>query len=300
MNQLEAALKKAKYKTKRISAKRVAVLTNENRKDVLATLQGQLGASWDKRPTGASSIGMLMVDGFAVLAKPAKRQGNRSAGVNNEVYCVDQINYMIKESDGVIETLVFKAGRKTFTIKGVVGCKRVGADTAGKKKADFLIETNKRKSIPISLKKDGAEMWESADNYYGEKAKEKVDNLALEKTIELLPMKGGGGVMTIKPNIAIKSTKAEKESVIFGSDILKGKGCVITRTFSKDDFNLEGDVLTIEVTDIYNSMASIPDYAEPYFLIRNDRTRASPKLYPGLRVLAVYKKRINKNVKIVR
>jgi hypothetical protein len=35
------------------------------------------------------------------------------------------------------------------------------------------------------------------------------------------------------------------------------------------------------------------------FLIRNDKTRKSIKKYPGIRVLASYKKRINRNVAVV-
>jgi hypothetical protein len=298
INSLINTLEKAKYETKKISSTKVAVLTNDNRTDVLEEISKQLGGTFDKKPTSESSIGKVIVENYSILAKPANRQGTSSAGVENEVYVVDQINNMIKNSDGVLDGLIFQAKRKTFKISNVVSADRVGADTANRKKADFIVNT-KNKTIPFSLKKDDAEMWESADSYYGEKAKEKVDKLALEKKIELKKIPNSGDVMTIDPNVAIKATEQEKKEVIFGSDLL-GKGAVLTRTFTKSDFNMKGGVLTINVSTIIEDLNDVPDDYEPYFLIRNDKTRKSPSLYPGLRVLAVYKTRINKNVLVVK
>jgi hypothetical protein len=46
-------------------------------------------------------------------------------------------------------------------------------------------------------------------------------------------------------------------------------------------------------------MKDVKGDKDVYFLIRNDKTRKSIREYPGIRILAAYKKRINKNVVIV-
>jgi hypothetical protein len=66
-----------------------------------------------------------------------------------------------------------------------------------------------------------------------------------------------------------------------------------------NSFTIKGDTLTIDVTDIITKMADVTSEKRVYFLIRNDKTRKSLEEYPGLRVLAVYEKRINKNVVVL-
>lgn len=302
--ELLSILKKAGFnEVKELSATKFAILvaTNSMRVSSLKKIENVIKAKYSvkyDKSTNLSSIGHLVIDGkYYLTAKPKNRQGIASAGVDNEVMVVDEINNAIKDSDDKTITVIFKEGGQTFKIDNVTQAVRAGADTAGRKKSDVNI-ISKNKSIPISIKKDNAENWESADSYWGETARKYVDVAVENGDVEL---EQEGKVYKIVPNLAVKSTKAEKESVVFGSDILPGKGAVIKKTFAKSDFKFDGkkNILTISVSAIIKNLSDIEGSpSDVWFLIRNDKTRlGSPIGYPGLRVLAVYASRVNGNVK---
>lgn len=302
--ELLSTLKKLGFHdTKELSSTKFAILVASTsvRVPSLTKIQnafkGKYAVKYDKS-TNLSSIGHLIIDNnFLVTAKPKNRQGTASAGVDNEVMMVKEINNAIKDSDDRSITLIFKEGGKSFKILDVREAIGAGADTAGRKKSDVNIVSGK-KIIPISLKKDNAENWESADSYWGQLARRYVDAAVENGDVKL---EKEGKVYKINPNLAVKSTKEEKTNVVFGSDILPGKGAVIKKTFAKPDFKFDGknNILTISVTEIIRSLADIEGSpSDVWFLIRNDKTRlGSPIGYPGLRVLAVYASRVNNNVK---
>lgn len=282
-------------KVKKISANKIAVLTEENRIDVLKNINKKIkGSIYDKTPSSESSVGKIKIGNFSILAKPAGRQGAASAGVGNEKFLVDTVNKFIKKLGSL--NVIFKAGGKTFKIKNCVSISSVGADTAGRKKADVVLTNKLGTKFPISIKKDDAEMWESADSYFSEEAKQIIDKAVKAKQTKLVSQ---GSYFIIEPNIAVTATRTEKKDVVFGSDLSKN-GAVITKTFSKDDFELKGETLYVDVSNIITELSDVKGDKDVYFFIRNDKTRKSIKEYPGIRVIAAYKKRINKNVAIVK
>lgn len=289
---------------KEVSGTKFALLVSNTsiRKSSLEKLEAALkknkiDVKYDKS-TSFSSIGHLLIDNqFMVTAKPKNRQGTSSAGVDNELLLVKQINDAVEDSDDKIIDVIFKHGGTSFKIAGVTKAVSAGADTAGRKKSDVNIVT-KSKTIPISIKKDNAENWESADSYWGAIARKFVDAAVDEGMAKL---EKEGQVYKIVPNLAVKSTKEEKTNVVFGSDILSGKGAVIKQTFSASDFKFDAkkNALTITVKEILRTLSDVEGGpSDVWFLIRNDKTRlGSPIGYPGLRVLAVYASRVNNNVK---
>ena len=178
---------------------------------------------------------------------------------------------------------------------GCIEAKSVGADTTGRKKADIVLKDKNNNLYPISIKKDDAETWESADNYFSAEAKTIIQKAVNENKTKLL---AESTYFKIEPNIAVKATVEEKKQVVFGSD-LENKGAVVTKTFVSNSFKQEEDTLIIECTHVITSLDDVKDDEDVYFLIRNDKTRKSIKEYPGIRVLAVYKKRINPNVVVL-
>jgi hypothetical protein len=276
---------------KKISSTKIAILTNENRVKVLENVEKKIkGANYDTKPSSESSVGRVKIGSILILAKPAGKQGKASAGV---AFVVDTINQYVKT--GPIN-VIFKANNKKFTIISCKKAEQVGGDTSGRKKADIRLIDNENKIYPISIKKDDAETWESADSYFSEEAKKIIDRAIKEKKTELIDQ---DSYFTIEPNIAVEATEKEKRDVVFGSDLLPN-GSVVTKTFTSKDFNFVGDTLTINCSNIITKMSDVKDDKDVYFLIRNDKTRKSIKEYPGIRILAAYKKRINKNVVIVK
>lgn len=275
-----------------MSDKKVAVLTDKNRVSTLEDIQIKLHGFYDITPSSESSVGRVKIQQFQILAKPAGKQGKASAGVGNEDFLIDYINEVTK--NGPVN-ITFKAPDKEFEIFGCKSAKSVGTDTAGRKKADVLIYDVNDRSYPISIKKDDAETWESADSYFSAEAKEIIEKAVAKKRTKLVDHKT---YFTIEPNIAVPAKLQEKKAVVFGSDIADG-GAVITKTFMSSSFKMIEDKLVIEVSNIITKLEDVKGDKDVYFLIRNDKTRKSIKEYPGIRVLASYKKRINKNVIVV-
>lgn len=284
------------YTIKKDSSRTLSVLVDTNRVDALEKIAKEfsdLKAYYDPNK-GSSSVGAVVAGAFTIKARPASKQGKKSAGLDNEDAMIDNIKMFVK--GGSIHINITD-GKKNHRYEDVIDIKGVGGDTTDRKKADVILVLKNGTEIPISIKKDNAEMWESADSYWAPVAKKIVDREEANGTITVSPK---GGVSYITPNIAIKADDEEKKAVVFGNDLL-GKGFVVVRTFRATDFKLDesGETLTISVTKIIDKMSDLKDTYEIYFLIRNDSSRKGSKIRPGLRVLAVNATRINKNVKVV-
>lgn len=281
-------------KTKKMSVNKIAVLVDDNRVATLEKINKNIkGSVYDKNPSSESSIGRVKISGFSILAKPASKQGSASAGVENEQIIVDAINR--RTETGPIN-VVFLAKNKKFTVLNCAKASQVGGDTAGRKKADILLIDSKNKKYPISIKKDNAETWESADSYFGPSALKIIKKAIKEKKTKLVSQ---GSYFKIEPNIAVEATLVEKQAVVFGSD-LKNGGAVITKTFTSSSFSGDSDSLFVDCSYIITKLSDVKGEKGVYFLMRNDKTRKSLKEYPGIRILAVYTKRINKNVLVVK
>jgi len=283
-------------KLKRDSGRTVSILTDDNRVDVLEKVAksfGELGAKYDPNK-GSSSVGAVTMGMFTIKARPASKQGKKSAGLDNEDAMIDGIKQFTNNGP---MTVRITDGRKSYTYKDVIDVEEVGRDTSNRKKADVRLVIKGGKKIPISIKKDNAEMWESADSYWAATAKKIVDNLEKDGEIELTK---NGTVWKMKPNLGVPADPTEKRNVVFGSDLLN-KGFVVVRSFRSSDFTIDktGDILEVRVTKIIDKMTDLKGDADIFFLIRNDSSRKGSKIRPGLRVLAVSATRINRNVKVV-
>ena len=280
---------------KQISGKKIAVLTSGNRVDVLKDINKKIkGSIFDKTPSSESSVGKVVVDGYSILAKPAGKQGGASPGVENETFVVDSITKLLKKA--VSMNVVFTDGSNKYKIPNCIKVTSVGKDTSGRKKADIVLVNKQNRQFPISIKKDDAETWESADSYFGKEAEDIINKAVKAKKTKIVSQ---GSYYTIEPNIAVEATRQEKINVVFGSD-LGQNGAVVTKTFSKDDFSIQGENIIITCSNIITDLSDVKGDKDVFFLIRNDKTRKSVPKYPGIRVLASYKKRINKNVVIVK
>lgn len=288
LDEIERKLRKLGYTNIiRENGKNLSVLTDEHRVRTLEKITekfSSMGAVYDPNK-GPSSIGAVVLDDYTVRCRPANRQGLFSAGVMNEVTLYKEIKGLTK--NGAIKVR-FTDGTNNVLYKDVVDIKEVRHKTNNRQKADLQLILKDGTKVPLSIKQDNAEMWESADTYWGKKAKKFVDTLEQEGTIDVT---ASGRIESIEPNIAIKANRTEKQDVIFGSDIMD-KGLVLVRTYRSSDFKLtdENDVLEIRVTKVIDSLNDVDDV---FFLIRNDRSRKGSKIRPGVRVVAIDGSRVN-------
>lgn len=283
---------------KRDSGRTISILTDGNRIDALKKAEAEFSnenAVYDPQK-GSSSVGAVSVGMFTIKARPASKQGKRSAGLDNEDEMINGIKTFTKSGP---MTVKITDGVKSKIYEDVVDVEEVGRDTSNRKKADVRLVLKDGTKIPISIKKDNAEMWESADSYWAATAKKIVDRMEASGEITV---EKKGIISKISPNLGIKANNREKKAVVFGSDLLsRPKGFVVVKTFSSGDFKLstDGDQVIVKVTKIIDRMSDLKDDSDIFFLIRNDSSRRGSKIRPGLRVLAVSATRINRNVKVV-
>lgn len=250
------------------------------------------GAKYNPSISG-SSLGGIEYQGGKIIIKPSGKQGVGSAGVANEMELVSILEKMSQQYETF--TVEFRApDGKTFEVKNALGVEHAGKETKGRLKGDVRIVTADKKH-PISIKKVNAEMWESADSYYGAKAAELIDKLNKQGKIELTPIgktdSTGREYVKISPEIVVEPTAEEVENVVFGEDIKSLGGAVIVQTFAPQHFTQENDKISIECEAIIRSESDIPKSHLMYWLIRNDSTRPSKYGYPGLRIIAAVQTR---------
>lgn len=276
---------------KLMSSTRVAILTDGDRMETLESLHAALPDAEFDPSIRASSLGGIRSGKYVIVAKSVNQQGKRSPGIDNEEAFLANMRSLITSPTNV----VFTDGEKLMVVSGVTDILGVASDTADRKKADVML-TTRTGSIPVSIKKDNADMWESVDAYWGKQAKQILDEHVGTGSIGLT---FDGVVYIVERNLAVRALPEEAIDVVFGSDLLPNSGFVLVKTFNKTDFSRTGDELKVRVSKIIDSPEDLRDDLEIYFLIRNDRSRNCLNLYRGIRTLAIQRSRVTRNTLVV-
>lgn len=321
IDEIELVLRKLGYtKFKNKTANRLAVLSDGDRVQILqriAEIFKNKGSVYNpdyrtpfingKGGNQVSSIGVVEIGNKIVFTRPASKQGNKSAGIGNEIAFVNGINKYLDNGYGPFHTItvIFTGSGRTIVVDKVLIAESAGTDTAGRKKSDVNLIRLNAPTFRVSLKKSTAEFWESADTIYGAQAVAILEKLQESGDINLT-RKGnqvdfGFGIT----GVAVPTTDDEKTNFVFGSDIL-GSGAIVKQTFSGDNhfsWDETNLILTVRCSKLYDSLEQIKKSDEdPYILIRKDSYRTAGlsgrKDFSGLRVQAVYKSRISGNVKL--
>ena len=248
-----------------------------------------------------SSMGAVLFKGASFLLKPSNAQGRASAGTENEDILSNELRKYLEDGP---KNVVFIGSNKNYVTKGIKEVFDVGYDVAGGKKADVVLKGDK--DYPISIKKDNAGFWESADTRYKDvvlKLSEKIRNGDFSPKLTFKPFtdklgneKEGINIMynedtgkKVTGVIVTDLPSKDEQSIIFGSD----NAVVIYRTYSPKDFSLEGDTIKVEVSKIIEDLEDVKEFnAEPVLNIRHDSTR---KATGGLRATVQPENLIYKN-----
>ena len=235
--------------------------------------------------TKSSSIGCVVKDNYKIFVKPLQKQGDGSAGKPNEIFLFNKLHEFSPDK------IIFKSDNNEIILEDIKEFRNISQVRIPKTKLKTDLEIYTKDSVfNISIKQDNAEIWESADSYCASLVHTYVNKLEKENKITL---ECNEHYCKIKPEIGIECTDKEAVDVIFGDDIL-GKGAIIKKTFSYNDFFFENSTLIIHVSSIIRSLEDLKNHQKPFFHIRNDKTRNCG--IQGIRALAVYEKRINSNV----
>lgn len=305
--QVEQVLRKNGYEDFKINGNKINVLVqipagqkkNEFRSailnEILAILKQQLPEADPEfsADPGISSLGGVVFSASPVIVvvKDTGKQGDNSAGIANELEIASLLQSLIQKYGMANVTFVDPRGKK-MTIRNCTNVEVAGRDTADRKKADVML-TSARGSLPISIKKLDADMWESADNLFGERARAILDKLIKDGVVELNQIgerkmrKGTVPVYSLSKEIVMEPTEQEALNAVFGAD-LNPKGGVVVQTFKPEHFKQVDNNVTVECHAVITNAAEIPESHMMVWLLRNDSTRNGGSLgIAGIRPLGV-------------
>lgn len=305
--QVEQVLRANGYEDFKVNGNKINVLVqipagqkkNEFRtailNEILAILKQQLpeGDPEYSADPGISSLGGVVFSSspVSVVVKDTGKQGDQSAGVANELEMASLLQSLIQKYGSANVTFVDPRGKK-MNIRNCTNVEVAGRDTADRKKADVVL-TSAKGSLPISIKKLDADMWESADNLFGERARSILDKLVKSGIVKLNQIgerkmrTGSVPVYELSKEIVMEPTEQEALSAVFGAD-LNPKGGVVVQTFKPEHFTQEGNNVTVQCHAVITNAAEIPESHMMVWLLRNDSTRNGGSLgIAGIRPLGV-------------
>ena len=244
---------------------------------------------------GISSLGGIVfpTSPVQIVVKDIGKQGDKSAGVANELELAGMLDSIIETYGSTTVTFKDERGKK-LTITQCTAVELAGKDTADRKKADVVLRSEEG-SLPISIKKLDADMWESADNLFGERARKILDKLVKEGVVKLTQINTRSNkrtgedvpVYALSKEIVMEPTEEEALSAIFGADI-NPEGGVVIQTFKPEHFQQTEDSVTINCHSVIANSADIPESHLMVWLLRNDSTRNGGSLgIAGIRPLGV-------------
>jgi hypothetical protein len=246
------------------------------------------GPEYSNDATLSSIGGIVFVSSpVKVLVKDVGKQGDQSAGVANELELASIIQSVVDKYGSANVSFVDPRG-KTLKLDNVTEVDVSGRSTVGRKKADVVLRS-KSGDLPISIKKLDADMWESADNLFGQRAKEILEKLIADGvvTLEKIKERQGKPVYKLSKEIVMEPTEQESLNAIFGSD-LNPRGGVVIQTFKPEHFRQEGNEVTVEAHAVIAKKSDIPESHLMVWILRNDSDRNSASLgIAGIRPLGV-------------
>jgi len=254
-------------------------------------------------PTSFSSIGYFMYGDSKFGIKPSEKQGGKSAGLENEEIFVNTINSLLE--DGPKDIKVTDGANEIF-YKDITQVVATGRSTSGYSKSDVNFYSGETDKGGLSLKKDNAIYWESADVRFKNEVKNLIDAIISGKLgdeisyVPLTDAKGNPDPDVIrmynkkedKPiaGIIVKDLPAQdSQQIIFGNDNVP----VAIKTWRSSDFKVEGDTIVVKASKLYTNLEDVEkDKALPILNIRHDKTRRATK---GLRALVQTEKSLYKD-----
>lgn len=224
------------------------------------------------------SRGQLRYDDKTIFQpKPENVQGNNSAGKENEGIFIDSVNAAIEENGGKID-IRLNSKNTTETFKDIIRVEdssKGGASKGDKSDAQFF--DSRGVVANISLKKDGGFRWATLRTTFPNFLKTiiqkgmdgeiptlgfKPDPRGIDKFLMWNPQTDDRVTLVVIEDMPMEA----EESIVFGPET--PKVIVVGKTFTANDFNVNGGVLDIECSTIYKSMKDVEDAnAEPTIVL---------------------------------
>lgn len=242
------------------------LMDNSERRDFLAKAANLDDFEFEHK---GASVGRLKYKGkILVYAKPANLQGIGSAGKTNEHKFLTFVQNAIEQSGGPVN-ITLTDGKKNLQYSNITKVEDSSKSGAGKgDKSDAQFFSDEEVVANISLKQDGGFRWASIKGTFPEFAAsfiEKGKSGEWDK-VELRPHpEVPNKFLMFKPQTDERITliivddfpEGFEDQFIFGPE--NPKVVVATRTWSENDFKLEGDNLTINASSLYEDAEEIEE-----------------------------------------
>ena len=253
--------------------------------------------------TSFSSIGYFMYHDAKFGIKPSEKQGGKSAGLDNEENFVNIINSLLEDGP---KNIKITDGTNEVIYKNITQAISTGRSTTDYSKSDVNFYDGDVDKGGLSLKKENAVFWESADIRF----KSIVNNLvnaiingSLGDEISYIPYTDDRG--NIDPDVIKMYNKKDNKpiagiiikdlpqqdvkQIIFGNDNIP----VAVATWRPSYFTVENDDIIVKAKKLYVTLDDVEkDNALPTLNIRHDKTRRSSR---GLRALLQTEKSLYKD-----
>lgn len=263
-------------------------------------------ADFDTSDKYGSTIGQVIVKStekygegeLIVYVKPKGKTGGDRPGVANEILLEQAIVKHAREmSESGYITVEFRGGGKSLIVSKVVNADRKQADRAvgTGAKGDVIIIAKpggRERRVPISIKQDNAGNWASSDSYWNPVGARILEYAVSNGLVRV--SKVGTKTFRLDKEIYMDGlTTKEKETAIFGTDIIELKGAIVKKTFDQQSFSWDEakQKLTVHVDFIWKELTDIPSTKLPALVVRNDQGRGNIPGYKGLRPVVVPKDR---------
>ena len=256
-----------------------------------------------------------------ICQKPSSDgKGKTDAGVKNETDFEQAVKMACKEAGQPINIEFQSKNSHSLLVKGITGSKSVGRDTANRKKSDVTLLAG-NKEIPISIKQNNADIWESSDTLFGKYARNIFERLDL--MAQLSYTKGQTEVKntnkkknkwmrkeylencyTLDKEFQIKITDENLvKDICFGKDLTEN-GIIVQQTFTANPLEKKNNntyvckVTWLATSKDVKSIIADKEHC-PYLVVGNNKGRANLTMgYRDLRLRVTMGKR-SKNTRTI-
>ena len=245
-------------------------------------------------PSGSFNMYQVDTDEFGQVNIIVSSSAPGGAGKDNESVFINNVNSKIEQAGGEA-TVVIKSPEHTETFSKVtqsVDSSKAGAGKGDKSDAQFL--SGDKVVANISLKQDGGFRWASVASTFPDfiKTFEKkafageIKGFGLQENPEVK-----GKYLMYNPDTNERITKViipdfpkdNEEALVFGPEV--PKVIVVGKTWSDDDFTLDGDTVIIKASHIYKTLADIEEAGiSPAFVIAQHQNKPiglDYRIYPA-------------------
>ena len=282
------------------------LVPRQERQQYVDDIEKLEGFEYNPQPSSFSSLGYLTYGDVKIAIKPSGIQGTKSAGLENEDIFVKNINKYLEDGP---KNVILTDGQRSIEFPDVTEVKGSGTATGNYSKSDANFYRGDKDLGGVSLKKNNAIYWESADVRFKDEVNNLLDAILSGKLGDeisykpLIDKRGNEDPIIIRmwnkttdekiPGIIVKDLPPiDTYQSIFGNDQVP----VVMGTWSESNFTVQGEDIIVDSTKIYEDIDDVEkDGAMPVLNIRHDMTKRNTR---GLRALLQTEKSLYKDGKL--